>query len=233
MADTDQAQEAVERLEYLDREDVGRGGIDRRAFLRRTALTGMAAGSASAILSACGSSASSGSSSGGGSASIFGSHPIVQIRGRQPRDDQPVLRAHPVRHRRRVQAARLLLRVDGLGKQKHRPDGQRHQHRRVIRRRRDRGLADQHHRVQRARRKRAEGGHPGRRLQRRRPLQQAPFLHRPGPETGRRTDGQTDRRRRGIGRRGDLHRHVRARRTCSRGSKGRKRRSRTRARRSR
>jgi simple sugar transport system substrate-binding protein len=75
MADTDQAQEAVERLEHLDRRDVGRGGIDRRAFLRRTALTGMAAGSASAILSACGSSASSGSSSGGGSASIFGSHP--------------------------------------------------------------------------------------------------------------------------------------------------------------
>ena len=79
MADTDQAQEAVERLEYLDREDVGRGGIDRRAFLRRTALTGMAAGSASAILSACGSSASSGSSSGGGSASIFGSHPSYKF----------------------------------------------------------------------------------------------------------------------------------------------------------
>jgi simple sugar transport system substrate-binding protein len=80
MADTDQAQEAVERLEYLDREDVGRPGIDRRAFLRRTALTGMAAGSASAILSACGSSASSGSSSGGGgSASIFGSHPSYKF----------------------------------------------------------------------------------------------------------------------------------------------------------
>jgi simple sugar transport system substrate-binding protein len=77
MADTDQAYEAVERLEQLDRQDVGRGGIDRRAFLRRTALTGMAAGSASAILSACGSSASSGSS--GGSASIFGSHPAYKF----------------------------------------------------------------------------------------------------------------------------------------------------------
>jgi simple sugar transport system substrate-binding protein len=77
MADTDQAYEAVERLEHLDRQDVGRGGIDRRAFLRRTALTGMAAGSASAILSACGSSASSGSS--GGSASIFGSHPAYKF----------------------------------------------------------------------------------------------------------------------------------------------------------
>ncbi len=46
--------------------------IDRRAFLRRTALTGVAAGSVSTILSACGSSASSGSS--GGSSSVFGSH---------------------------------------------------------------------------------------------------------------------------------------------------------------
>ncbi len=78
MADTDQAYEEVERLEHLDRQDVGRGGIDRRAFLRRTALTGMAAGSASAILSACGSSASSGSSS-SGSASIFGSHPAYKF----------------------------------------------------------------------------------------------------------------------------------------------------------
>ncbi len=49
------------------------GGFDRRSFLRRTALTGVAAGSVGTILSACGSSASSGSS-GGGSASIFGSH---------------------------------------------------------------------------------------------------------------------------------------------------------------
>src|ERR1700691_78231 len=79
MADTDQAQGAVEVLDYLDREDVGRGGIDRRASLRRTALTGMAAGSASAILTACGSSASSGSSGGGGSASIFGSHPSYKF----------------------------------------------------------------------------------------------------------------------------------------------------------
>jgi simple sugar transport system substrate-binding protein len=77
MGDTDQAHEAVEQLEYLGRQDVGRGGIDRRAFLRRTALTGMAAGSASAILSACGSSASSGSS--GGSAGIFGSHPSYKF----------------------------------------------------------------------------------------------------------------------------------------------------------
>ena len=68
MSDTDQAHEAVERLEYADRDDEGRPGFDRRAFLRRTALTGVAAGSVSSLLAACGSSASSSSAA----SSIFG-----------------------------------------------------------------------------------------------------------------------------------------------------------------
>ncbi|HMD56426.1 MAG TPA: sugar ABC transporter substrate-binding protein [Solirubrobacteraceae bacterium] len=72
MSDTDQGQEALERLDYLDqRTDEARPGFDRRTFLRRTALTGVAAGSVSTILAACGSSASTSS----GSASVFGSHP--------------------------------------------------------------------------------------------------------------------------------------------------------------
>jgi simple sugar transport system substrate-binding protein len=71
MSDTDQAHEAVERLDFADRSQIHRPGFDRRAFLRRTALTGVAAGSVSTILAACGSSASSG----GGSSSVFGSHP--------------------------------------------------------------------------------------------------------------------------------------------------------------
>ena len=73
MSDTDQAQEA---LDYPEASEQGSRfswpEIDRRSFLRRTALTGAAAGSVGAILSACGSSASS---SGSGSASVFGSHP--------------------------------------------------------------------------------------------------------------------------------------------------------------
>jgi simple sugar transport system substrate-binding protein len=69
MSDTDQAHEAVERLEYADRKEADRPGFDRRAFLRRTALTGVAAGSVGSILSACGSSASSSS----GASSIFAS----------------------------------------------------------------------------------------------------------------------------------------------------------------
>jgi len=79
MADTDQAHEAVEQRDYLDHPDVGRPGFDRRAFLRRTAMTGIAAGSVGGLLSACGSSASSGGGSSSGSSSIFGSHPSYKF----------------------------------------------------------------------------------------------------------------------------------------------------------
>jgi simple sugar transport system substrate-binding protein len=72
MSDTDQIHAVVERLDNLDRKETGPPGFDRRAFLRRTALTGVAAASASTILSACGSSASS---SGGGAVAVFGSVP--------------------------------------------------------------------------------------------------------------------------------------------------------------
>jgi simple sugar transport system substrate-binding protein len=67
MSDTDQANEAVEKLDFLDRGSEDRPGFDRRTFLRRTALTGVAAGSVSSLLAACGSSASSSS----GASSIF------------------------------------------------------------------------------------------------------------------------------------------------------------------
>lgn len=74
MSDTDLVHEAVERLEHADRREeaagVTRPGFDRRAFLRRTALTGLAAGSVSTMLDACGVSASVSSSR-----AIFGSHP--------------------------------------------------------------------------------------------------------------------------------------------------------------
>src|SRR5438270_3593553 len=75
MSDSDPALDALERLDFLDQPDTGGHGFDRRAFLRRTALTGVAAGSVSTILAACGSSASSG----GSSSSIFGSHPSYKF----------------------------------------------------------------------------------------------------------------------------------------------------------
>jgi len=70
MSDNDQVQETLELPDQIEALSEG-GGFDRRAFLRRTAMTGVAAGSVSTILAACGSSASSG----GSSDEIFGSHP--------------------------------------------------------------------------------------------------------------------------------------------------------------
>jgi simple sugar transport system substrate-binding protein len=72
MSETDHAYESREQVREGDRAAIHWPEFDRRAFLRRTALTGVAAGSVSTILSACGSSASSG---GGGSGGVFGSHP--------------------------------------------------------------------------------------------------------------------------------------------------------------
>jgi simple sugar transport system substrate-binding protein len=70
MSDTDQVHEALGAIDRLDGSGTARPGFDRRAFLRRTALTGVAAGSVGTILNACGSSASSS----GGSSGVFGSH---------------------------------------------------------------------------------------------------------------------------------------------------------------
>jgi simple sugar transport system substrate-binding protein len=77
MAQSDQAHGAVELLDHPDAAAIDSPGFDRRAFLRRTAMTGVAAGSVSTLLAACGSSASS--SSGGGSGSVFGSHPSYKF----------------------------------------------------------------------------------------------------------------------------------------------------------
>lgn len=76
MSDTDQAYEAAARLEHAGRsldvsDEVRTPGFDRRAFLQRTALTGVAVGGVSSLLAACGTSASSG----GASSEVFGSHP--------------------------------------------------------------------------------------------------------------------------------------------------------------
>jgi simple sugar transport system substrate-binding protein len=53
--------------------------LDRRAFLRRTALTGIAAGSASSILAACGKGGGSSAAAGSGSEAVFGSHPTYKF----------------------------------------------------------------------------------------------------------------------------------------------------------
>ncbi len=63
-----------------DRPEIGQRGFDRRAFLRRTALTGVAAGSVSSMLAACGKAvARAPVRSGSGSAAVFGSHPSYKF----------------------------------------------------------------------------------------------------------------------------------------------------------
>jgi simple sugar transport system substrate-binding protein len=79
MSETDQADGGSEQLEQGERSRFNWPEIDRRSFLRRTALTGVAAGSVGTILSACGSNSSSASSGGGGSAGVFGSHPSYKF----------------------------------------------------------------------------------------------------------------------------------------------------------
>jgi simple sugar transport system substrate-binding protein len=74
MSETDQVHEVVERLEHAERSEIDLPGFNRRAFLRRTALTGVAAGSASTLLAACGGGGGSSAAAGSGSASVFGSH---------------------------------------------------------------------------------------------------------------------------------------------------------------
>ncbi len=78
MSDTGQVSdtEAIAHPDHHDLLEPRRPGFDRRTFLRRTAMTGIAAGSASTIIAACGSSASSG---GSGSAEVFGSHPAYKF----------------------------------------------------------------------------------------------------------------------------------------------------------
>jgi simple sugar transport system substrate-binding protein len=77
MPETDQGHEVGESHAGAEATVIERPGFDRRAFLRRSALTGVGVGSVSTLLAACGSSASSGGSS--GSASVFGSHPSYKF----------------------------------------------------------------------------------------------------------------------------------------------------------
>jgi simple sugar transport system substrate-binding protein len=74
MSEIDHPQDVGDSLRQSEGSRFAWPEIDRRSFLRRTALTGVAAGSVSTILSACGSGgASSSNASGGGASSVFGS----------------------------------------------------------------------------------------------------------------------------------------------------------------
>src|SRR6266700_1532235 len=71
MSEKDLVEDAVERLDWEDEKQGTTRASMLRAFTRRTALTGGAAGATALLLEACGSSASSGGSTSGNAASIF------------------------------------------------------------------------------------------------------------------------------------------------------------------
>jgi simple sugar transport system substrate-binding protein len=82
MSDTTESHQAGELIEPVGGAPVEKQGFDRRSFLRRTAVTGLAAGSASTILAACGSSSSGSSSASGasgGSVAVFGAVPKLKF----------------------------------------------------------------------------------------------------------------------------------------------------------
>ena len=75
MSEIDQAAGTKGSLEHVDAPEIAKRGFDRRSFLQRTALTGVAAGSVGTLLSACGSSGSSSASGSSGSSGVFGNTP--------------------------------------------------------------------------------------------------------------------------------------------------------------
>src|SRR4051812_49900930 len=75
--------EVIERLEWTDGRQPERPGMARRAFLRRTAMTGAAAATVGSLLSACGANGGSSTTSGGGGGGAFAHHkkkPLVFVK---------------------------------------------------------------------------------------------------------------------------------------------------------
>ena len=98
MSELDPVHDALERLEWAEGKQEETPVTKWRAVTRRTALTGGAAGIAAAMLGACGSSSNNGKATATASAqesseNVFGSEGKPKVRPRQPRDDEPVLRA--------------------------------------------------------------------------------------------------------------------------------------------
>jgi simple sugar transport system substrate-binding protein len=76
----DPVHDAIERLEWAERDEDETPHKKWRAFTRRAALTGGAAGMAAVLLDACGGGGSSTSSAAGGTASsVFGSQPSLKF----------------------------------------------------------------------------------------------------------------------------------------------------------
>ncbi len=117
--------DALERLEWSDKK---LGDVPKiTQITRRVALTGGAAGLTAALLDACGGSGARQEERKDTRRRVIGlrGECRLQVHVRQPCDDQLVLHADHQRGGGRVHAARLLIRVDGLGIEQRRPYGQR------------------------------------------------------------------------------------------------------------
>ena len=119
MSENDVAGEVLERLEWHDSKQEQTPELKSRAVTRRVAIGGGAGALAAIMLSPVAQSFAA------SSASIFGPQKKLQVRVRQPRDDEPVLHADAERHRRRMRAARLHVTVDRLGVEQRPADGDR------------------------------------------------------------------------------------------------------------
>ena len=205
MSDTDQAHEAVERLDYLERDESRTPGFDRRAFLRRTALTGVAAGSVSSLLAACGSSASSSSAA----SSIFGTSTSYKFTFVNHVTTNPFF----VPTQYGIQDACKLLGCTyaWTGSETSNVSQMVNAVNSAVSAGAD-GIAVSLIDPTAFNAPVAVGAErrdPGRRLQRRRARQPAPGLHRPGPVRLGRKDGRTHRGTRALGRSRAVHRDPR------------------------
>ena len=226
------ANEALERLEWADAQAGGDAalaaagghaahGADRRR--RRASRRRSSPRAAAAARPSKHDGAERTASSGTPASGIFESTRQAQVRLRQPRDDEPVLRAD-ASTAPRTRASCSAARYQWTGSENSNVNEMVNAFNTAITGGADGiavALVDEQG-VQRADRRGAEGEDPGRRLQRRRDEQRAPVLHRPGPVRLRPGDGQAHRRPRAVGRRGAVHRDAGLRRTSSRASTARR-----------
>ena len=128
MSEHDILGDAIERLEWDERKQEETPAKKWHQVTRRAALTGGAAGIAALALEACG-SFEQGKRQQQRRVLDLWVQQEPALRPCQPRDHQHLLHADPERRGRRVQAARLLVHVDGFVDEQCRRDGQRDQQR--------------------------------------------------------------------------------------------------------
>ena len=236
MSEHDVVHEAVERLEWSERNDDPTPLSRWREVTRRSALTGGAVGLTAFLLEACGggsNKSSSSAQSGTPATGVFGEQKPFKFTFVNHVTTNPFF--VPTQYGAEDACKLLGCTYQWTGSESSNVSQMVNAFNSAVSAKVDGiavALVDLQG-VQRADQEGARGRHPGRRLQRRRAGQRAARLHRPGPDRVRGKDGQTDHRPGRLGRRRAVHRDAGLGRTSSRASKARSTRSRSRAARSR